>query len=49
MTTSIIGLFESAEFAKKVLGGLARMGCEKDAMEILQETLVHRRDFRSPA
>jgi len=36
MTTSIIGLFESAEFAKKVLGELARIGCEKDAMEILQ-------------
>jgi stress response protein YsnF len=36
MTTSIIGLFESAEFAKKVLGELAGIGCEKDAMEILQ-------------
>ena len=37
MTTSIIGLFESAEFAKKVLGELARIGCKKDAMEILQD------------
>jgi ACT domain-containing protein len=37
MTTSIIGLFESAEFAKKVLGELARIGCEKDAMEILHD------------
>ena len=37
MTTSIIGLFESAEFARKVLGELARIGCEKDAMEILQD------------
>jgi stress response protein YsnF len=36
MTTSIIGLFESAEFARKVLGELARIGCKKDAMEILQ-------------
>jgi stress response protein YsnF len=37
MTTSIIGLFESAEFAKKVLSELARIGCKKDAMEILQD------------
>src|SRR5688500_18595122 len=37
MTTSSIGLFESAEFAKKVLGELARIGCEKGAMEILQD------------
>jgi stress response protein YsnF len=37
MTTSIIGLFESNEFAKKVLGELARIGCKKDAMEILHD------------
>ena len=42
MTTSIIGLFESAEFAKKVLGELARIGCEKDAMEILQDASTDR-------
>jgi stress response protein YsnF len=42
MTTSIIGLFESAEFAKKVLGELARIGCKKDAMEILQDAFTDR-------
>jgi stress response protein YsnF len=36
MTTSIIGLFESGAIAKKVLGELAKAGCKKDAMEILQ-------------
>ncbi len=38
MTTSIIGLFESPEFAENVLSELARIGCKKDAMEILQGT-----------
>jgi len=28
MTTSIISLFESAEFAKRVLGEIARIGCK---------------------
>jgi len=37
MTTSIIGLFESGEIAKKVLDELARAGGKKDAMEILQD------------
>ncbi len=42
MTTAIIGLFESAEFAKKVLGELARIGCEKDAMTIFQDASTDR-------
>jgi stress response protein YsnF len=37
MTTSVIGLFESGAIAKKVLGELAKAGCKKDAMEILQD------------
>jgi len=37
MTTSIIGLFESGDVAKKVLGELASAGCKKDAIEILQD------------
>jgi hypothetical protein len=42
MTTAIIGLFESAEFAKKVLGELARISCEKDAMKIFQDAFTDR-------
>jgi hypothetical protein len=41
MTTAIIGLFESAEFAKKVLGELA-ISCEKDAMKIFQDASTDR-------
>src|SRR5688500_4117236 len=36
MTTSIIGLSEGAGVANQVLGEVARIGCKKGAMEILQ-------------
>jgi stress response protein YsnF len=36
MTTSIIGLFETADIASKVQGELTKSGFKKDAVEILQ-------------
>src|SRR5919107_963477 len=37
MTTSIIGLFETADIASKVQGELTKSGFKKDAVEILQD------------
>jgi stress response protein YsnF len=42
LTTSIIGLFENANIASKVLGELTNAGFKKDAVEILQNVAVSR-------
>jgi len=40
MTTAIIGLFENADIANKVVGELTKSGFKKDAIEILQNVAV---------
>ena len=42
MTTSIIGLFETADIASKVFGELTKAGFKKDAVEILRDVAVSR-------
>ena len=38
MSTSIIGLFESNDTARKVVSALTKAGCAKDAIDTLSET-----------
>src|SRR5918993_2910008 len=40
MPTSVIGLFEDHDTARKVVSALTKDGCDKDAVEILTETGV---------
>jgi stress response protein YsnF len=40
MPTSVIGLFEDHDTARKVVSALTKAGCDKDAVEILTETGV---------
>ena len=38
MPTSVIGLFEDQDTARKVVGALTKAGLKKDAVEILTDT-----------
>ena len=40
MPTSVIGLFEDQDTARKVINALTKAGCDKDAVEILTDTGV---------
>src|SRR5688572_2908345 len=40
MSTSVIGLFEDHDAARKVVNALTKAGCDKDAVEILTDTGV---------
>lgn len=40
MPTSVIGLFEDQDTARKVVDALTKAGCNKDAVEILADTGV---------
>ena len=40
MPTSVIGLFEDQDTARKVVNALTKAGCDKDAVEILTDTGV---------
>jgi len=40
MSTSVIGLFESPDIARKVVDELTKAGCDKDAIDILESTGV---------